>query len=136
MVTVARSELDVLRALSGTGYLRVIGPDQLQIRARLSIGAHAAAYNLGLPFFGLGFTLFGYLPLKSNYIARALAVFGIISSLPVLSSSCAVVVIPIVARTVVPACYVPIFLFEFATGVWLLGKGLRPAATVRARTIG
>ncbi len=131
MVIAALSDLDALRALSGAGYLQALGPDQLAALARLSIGAHGSAYNIGLLFFGCGSTLFGYLWFGSGYIPRALAALGIVASLLVLVVAFAVVVVPSVARTVIPACFIPIFLFELALGGWLLGKGLRPAAAIR-----
>jgi hypothetical protein len=128
LVVVALSDFDVLRLLSGAEYLRVFEADRLQALARFSIGAHGAAYSIGLLFFGLGSTLFGYLWFKSNYIPKALAAWGVFSSLLVVITAFALVVLPEFATRVIPACYVPIFVFELAMGFWLLFKGLRPAA--------
>jgi len=134
MVVVALSDFDVLRLLSGAEYLRVFEADRLQALARFSIGAHGAAYNIGLLFFGLGSTLFGYLWFKSNYIPKALAAWGVFSSLLVVITAFALVVLPEFAKRVIPGCYVPIFVFELAMGFWLLFKGLRPAARARSRS--
>jgi hypothetical protein len=130
MVVVALSDLDVLRLLSGAEYLRVFEADRLQALARLSIGAHGAAYSIGLLFFGLGSTLFGYLWIKSNYVPKALAAWGLLSSVLVLITAFALVVFPEIAKRVIPGCYVPIFVFELIMGFWLLFKGLRPAIMV------
>lgn len=97
----ALNDFDVLRLLSGADYTRSLEPDLLQALARLSIGAHGAAYQLGLFFFGFGSTVFCYLWFKSNYIPRALAVWaclrpcwpayplGCSSCLPIFSASVA-----------------------------------------------
>jgi hypothetical protein len=48
--------------------------------AKLHLGASFDDYYVGLPFFGLAATICPWLWLKSNYIPKALAVFGVISS--------------------------------------------------------
>src|SRR5437764_5663402 len=45
LVVATLSDFDVLRVLSGANYLGVFEADRLQALARLSIGAHGAAYN-------------------------------------------------------------------------------------------
>lgn len=54
--------------------------DQLQGMIRLRLGAGFDAYYVGLLFWGLASTVCGYLWYKSNYIPRALAAWGVISS--------------------------------------------------------
>src|SRR6266436_2181755 len=68
--------LSALRLLGSASYLQVFEADRLQALARL----HLDAYYDGLPFFGLAATVCAYLWLKSNYIPKGLAVFGVISS--------------------------------------------------------
>src|SRR5690242_2269124 len=60
------TSFDVLRVLSGADYLRGFSPDQRQALARLSIGAHGAAFNLAFLFLGLGSALFAWLWLRSR----------------------------------------------------------------------
>jgi Domain of unknown function (DUF4386) len=72
--------LGALRMLSGTSFLQGFEPDRLQILSRLQLAANFDAYYVGLPFFALAATVCSYLFLKSNYIPRALAWFGLISS--------------------------------------------------------
>src|SRR6266576_6894178 len=87
LVVVTLSDFDVLRILSGAEYLKVFEVDRLQALARLSIGAHGAAYNVGLVLAGLRSTAFCYLWFKSRFIPRALAGWGMVASL--LMGACA-----------------------------------------------
>jgi uncharacterized sodium:solute symporter family permease YidK len=73
LVVVTLTDFDVLRILSGAGYLQAFEADRLQALARLSIGAHHDAYNVGLVFAGLRSTAFCYLWFNSHFIPRALA---------------------------------------------------------------
>jgi len=128
LVVVTLSDFDVLRVLSGADYLRVFEADRLQALARLSIGAHAAAYNVGLLFFGFGSPVFCYLWLKSGYIPKALAAWGMFASVLVGVCALAFIIFPEVAKVVTIGYYGgPIFFFELAMGCWLLFKGLRPS---------
>jgi len=124
-VVMTLSSFDVLRLLSGSASLQVWEPDRLQALARLSLGAHGDAFNVCLLFFGLGSTAFSYLWVKSNYIPRVLAVWGVFSSLLVAICSFAFIVFPRLVDTLGLSCYLPIFIFELTMGFWLLIKGLR-----------
>jgi hypothetical protein len=116
---------DVLGFLSGADYLRGFEPDHLQALARLAISAHNAGYNVGLVLAGLGSTVFCYLWLKSGYIPRALAAFGIFASAMLAAFTATYVIFPELAKSVTVALYGgPIFLFELTMGFWLLIKGL------------
>lgn len=72
--------LGALRLLGSAPYLQAFEPDRLQVLARLHLGGNFDAYYVGLPFFGLAATVCAWLWLKSNYIPKGLAVFGLISS--------------------------------------------------------
>jgi hypothetical protein len=72
--------LGALRLLGDAPYLQVFDPDRLQALARVAVAANVDHYYVGLPFFGLAATVCAYLWLKSNYIPKGLAVFGVISS--------------------------------------------------------
>ncbi len=127
MVVITLNSFAVLRVLSGADYLRVFEADRLQAFATLSIGAEGAGYNVGLMFFGLGSTVFSYLWFKSNYISRALAAWGVFSSLLVATGSFAFIIFPSLAKILLPGYFAPIFVFEVTMGFWLLLKGLRPS---------
>ena len=72
--------LNALRLLGSASYLQVFEANRLQALARLHIAAGFDDYYVGLPFFGLAATVCAYLWLKSNYIPKGLAAFGVISS--------------------------------------------------------
>jgi hypothetical protein len=114
-----------LRLLSGADYLRAFNTQQVQALAYLFVGVHDAGYLIGLVFFGLGSTVFAYLWFKSRYIPRALAVWGIFSSLLVAIVTLAIMVFPGLADVVIPVYFAPIFFFEVGLGLWLLVKGIR-----------
>jgi hypothetical protein len=116
----------VLRLLSGADYLRVFEAERLQAMVRLHLRAGFDAYYIGLLFWGLASTVCSYLWFKSNYIPRALAAWGVISS--VWAAACAFVffIFPSFGKTVNLYSFdVPIGIFEIATSFWLLFKGLR-----------
>ena len=114
----------VLRLLSGADYLRAFDTKQLQALARLFIGVEAAGFQIGFVFLGLGSTLFSYLWVKSRYIPRALAAWGIFSSLVLAIVTLAVMVFPALG-TLGMTYMAPMFFYEVALGLWLLVKGLR-----------
>lgn len=127
LVVVTLTDFDALRILSGAQYLNAFEVDRLQALARLSIGAHGAAYNVGLVFAGLRSTAFCYLWFKSKFIPKALAGFGIVASLLMGACAFSFIIFPELTTVVPVALYGgPIFLFELAMGLWLLLKGLRP----------
>lgn len=124
----ALDDLDVLRLLSGADYVGALEADRLLAPARLSIGAHHDAYQLGLLFFGFGSTVFCYLWFQSKYIPRALAGLGVLASLLVAISVFLFIIFPNLERIASPWCYAPIFFFELIIGFWLLIKRLNPPA--------
>ena len=129
LVVVTLSDFDVLQILSGADYLQAFEADQLQALARLSIGAHHDAYNVGLVFAGLRSTAFCYLWFKSRFIPRALATWGMFASFLMGAFAFSFIIFPELAKVVSVGFYGgPIFLFELTMGFWLLLLGLRPSA--------
>lgn len=130
LVVVALHDFAVLRVLSGADYLHAFDSGQLQAMARLAIAAHNDAYRVGLLFFGFGSPVFCYLWLKSGYIPRPLAAWGVFASVLVGACVFAFIIFPDLAKTVTVAYYGgPMFLFELTIGFWLLLKGIRPSGT-------
>jgi hypothetical protein len=130
LVVVTLRDFEVLGILSGAGYLQTFEPVQLQALARLSIGAHGDAYSVGLVFSGLRGIVFCYLWFKSGFIPRALAGWGVFSSLLLATCTFAFIIYPEIEKVVTVNYYGgPIFVFELTMGLWLLVKGLRPLAT-------
>ena len=130
LVFVTLSDFGVLRILSGADYLQAFEANRLQALARLSLSAHADAYNVGLVLAGLRSTAFCYLWFKSRFIPGALAAWGIVASLLMGTSAFLFIIFPELAKVVPIAIYgAPIFFFELTMGLWLLFKGLRSART-------
>ena len=125
-VVVTLTDFDVLRILSGAGYLQAFEADRLQALTRLSIGAHHDAYNVGLVFAGLRSTAFCYLWFNSHFIPRALAAWGVFASVLMGGFAFSFIIFPELLKIVPVTIYgAPIFLFELTMGFWLLLKGLR-----------
>ena len=130
-IVVALNMLGALRLLGSASYLQVFEADRLQAWARLYLGGNFDAYYLGLPFFGLASTVCSYLWLKSNYIPRALAIFGVISSAWCVVCAFAFLISPNFGKAVNWYWFdSPMGCFEMVLSFWLLFKGLRaPLAT-------
>ncbi|HET6981900.1 MAG TPA: DUF4386 domain-containing protein [Myxococcaceae bacterium] len=128
LVVATLSDFDVLRILSGAGYLKAFEANRLDVLAWLSVGAHGAAYGVGLVFAGLRSTMFCWLWLESGFIPRVLALFGLMASLLMGVLSFAFIIFPELERVVPVAIYGgPIFFFELAIGLWLVLRGLAQA---------
>jgi hypothetical protein len=127
--------LGALRLLGSASYLQVFEADRLQALARLHLGANFDDYYVGLPFFGLASTVCSYLWLKSNYIPRALAGFGVVSSAWCVLCAFVFLISPNFNKAVNDYWFdSPMGLFELALSFWLLFKGLRPAGPVSAKS--
>ena len=118
--------LGALRLLSGASYLQILEPDRLQALARVSVAGTFDDYYIGLPFFGLAATVCAWLWLKSNYIPKGLAVFGVISSAWCVICAFVFLIFPGFAKPVDPYWFdSPMAIFELVLSFWLLFKGLR-----------
>jgi hypothetical protein len=126
LVTVTLHDLDVLRILSGAGYLQAFDANRLQALAMLSLGAHGAAYNVGLVLSGLRGTAFCYVWLRSRFIPKPLAAWGLAASFLMGACAFSSIIDPGLGSLVPVAIYGgPIFFFELVMGFWLLLRGLR-----------
>src|SRR6267143_2483828 len=123
--------LITLRLLSGVDYLHAFDANQLQSLARLFISARGVGFDVGFVFLGLGSTVFAYLLFKSRYVPRALAGWGIFSSLALAMGSLAVILFPWFAANASMTYMVPMFFYEVPLGLWFLVKGVKaPTAEV------
>lgn len=119
--------LGALRLLGTAPYLQVFQPDHVQTLARLQIAANFDDYYVGLPFFGLAATICAYLWLRSGYIPKALAVFGVIASAWCVICAFIFLVFPDFNKVVNDYIFdTPMAIFELVVSVWLLFKGLQP----------
>src|SRR5713226_861371 len=121
--------LSALRLLGSASYLQAFEADRLQALARLQLGANFDVYYVGLPFFGLAATVCAYLWLKSNYIPKGLAAFGVISSAWCVICAFVFLIFPHFNKIVNDYWFdSPMAMFEMVLSFWLLFKGLRPPA--------
>lgn len=128
----AINTLMAIRLLGDTDYLSVFETDQLQTMMRLNLTSSWDAYYVGLPFWGLASAIISMLLFKSRYIPRALAVFGIISSVWCVFCAFAYLIFPAYGKVVHLGLFdVPLTLFEVILGFWLLLKGLSPSRKVQ-----
>ena len=126
LIVAVLNDFYVLRLLSGESYLTTVNPDVLAALARVSMGAHGSAYGVALLLFGFGSPVFCYLWLKSGYIPKPLALWGLLASVWIGICSFAFIVFPELTKVINVGYYGgPIFLFELAIGLWLLFKGVR-----------
>jgi hypothetical protein len=119
------SSLVVLRLLSGAEYLKTFEASQLHSLARLAISAQGLAMSVGFILLGLGSTVFAYLLLKSRYVPKALAVWGILSSLVLSIVTLAIIVFPGLGDVLGLAYMAPMGIYEVGLGLWLLLKGIQ-----------
>lgn len=121
--------LGALRMLGTAAYLQAFQSDHLQALARLHIAANFDDYYVGLPFFGLAATICAYLWLKSEYIPKALAVFGVIASAWCVICAFVFLIFPNFNKIVNDYWFdSPMALFELVASFWLLFKGLRSSS--------
>lgn len=129
-IVIALNCFFALRILVGADYLRVFEADQLQAWARLYQGSSFDVYYVGLVFYALASTVCSYLWLKSNYVPRVLAAFGLISSAWCVACTLAYIISPNFAKTVNLWWFdSPMAFFELALSLWLLIMGLRSPGT-------
>jgi hypothetical protein len=121
-----------LRLLNDADYSRAFGPDQLPALVRLYLSGYDA-YYVGLLFWGLGATVGSYLWFKSNYIPRALAAFGVISSAWCAACTFVFYIFPDFSKIVNLWWFDSgMAIFELALSSWLLFKGLRPSGVAES----
>ena len=119
--------LGALRLLGSASYLQIFEADRLQALARLCVAATFDDYYVGLPFFGLAATVCAYLWLKSKYIPKGLAVFGVISSAWCVICAFVFLIFPHFNKIVNDYLFdSPMAIFELILSFWLLFKGLKP----------
>ena len=120
--------LDALRLISGGTYLGAFEAEHLQALGRFHLAKGIDYYYVGLLFTALASTLYSYLWLKSSYIPKTLAVFGIISSAFCVGCTFIFNIFPHFDQIVNLWWFdMPMVIFDIALSFWLIFKGLRPA---------
>jgi hypothetical protein len=108
-------------------YLQSLGLVRMEAIIDLAKSADFASFNITTLFFAFGSTLFFWLFLQTRYIPRVLSAFGLFASLVVALTSLANLIFPAYAD-VIQFGWIPIFISEIATGLWLLARGIRVEA--------
>lgn len=117
--------LVALKLLSGAEYLKTFEPGQLHSLALLVISAQGLAMLVGFILLGLGSTVFSWLQLKSGYVPKAIAAWGIFASLLLAIVTLTTFVFPALGATLGLAYMMPMGIYEVGLGLWLLIKGVR-----------
>jgi hypothetical protein len=120
-VTVAG--LIALGSLESAVYQAAWEPGELHALARLVLSAYGHGYVLAFVFLGLGSTVFAWLLLKSGYVPKLLAGWGVGASLGLALGSCAIVVFPAASQLLQIASQAPMGVYEVGLGSWLLFRG-------------
>jgi hypothetical protein len=127
LAVVPLSGFVIVALLSHADSLQAFDMKQVSTLVSALYRVWGAGFNIGFVFLGLGSAVFSYLWLKSRYIPRALAAWGIFSSLLLALASFAIMVFPGLA-TVGLAYMAPMGIYEFGLGLWLVVKGLQEPA--------
>ncbi len=112
----------VLLLLSGTGYLTVFAPDQLQALVMLFLNAHESVVLIWGLFFGLHLLIFSYLVYKSGYLPKILGILLLIVALCYLIQDFGIILFP-QYKELFTSIGALAFL-EIAFPLWLLFKGV------------
>ncbi len=121
----------VLSLSSDAEYLKAFEADQLQAFTMLAIELYGIGFIVSPIFLGLGSAAFSYLLFKSRYVPRALAAFGVFSSLLLMTCALVIIVFPGFA-TIAIIGFLPLLIYEVTLGLWLLLKG----ASIQANPAG
>ena len=115
-----------LQVLSGDSDLTVFTQEQMLLPLGLIFNSHTYITSIAMVFLGLDMMIFSYLFLKSKYIPRILASFGILSFAFVLIQSLLFMLAPEYAMKPINQIifWAPSGLFEIIIGMWLLFKGI------------
>lgn len=117
------NHLIALLLLSGTAYLTVFEPAQLNAFAMLFLDAHGIGYTIGIVFFALSTCTLGTLIFKSGYLPKALGALFLVASLGYFIDSFSLLLNPNYKDT--PAVIaMTIAIAEIAFPLWLLIKGV------------
>ena len=129
--------LGALRLVGNAPYMQAFEADRVQVLARLQIAANFDDYYVGLPFFGFAATVCAYLWLRSEYIPKALAAFGLIASGWCVICAFVFLIFPHFNKVVNDYWFdSPMAIFELVVSFWLLFKGLKIGDDSKAKRVG
>ena len=121
---VAVCPLLVLRLSTGGEYQTLLDPSHLQGLIKMLFNAMGSAFEIAMILLCMGSLAFNYLFLKSGYIPKLLALWGLIACSFTLVCLFLVILLPDQASAIRRFMYLPMFIDEVALGLWLLIKGV------------
>jgi len=115
-----------LQFINGQAHLTAFTTEQMQTSVGFLFNKHTVLYSVPMVFLGLDMMIFFYLFLKSKYIPKLLAAFGILSFALIFFHAMGNILTPEYAALPVIEiiCYTPSCLLEIIMGIWLLVKGV------------
>ncbi|MCK4980338.1 MAG: DUF4386 domain-containing protein [Candidatus Delongbacteria bacterium] len=120
---IALNTFGAIHILGNASYLPVFNTDQLHTLMMLNLNSSWDAYYVALPFWGLASLVCSYLLLRSKYIPKTLATFGLISSAWCVFCAFTYLIFPSYGKVVHLGWFdVPMTFFEIILGFWLLFK--------------
>jgi hypothetical protein len=122
----------VLVVLSGTAYLTVFEPNQLQALVLLLLDAYSSGFTLGIVFLALHALPLGYLIYRSGYFPKALGVLFMLAAVGYTIDGFSYVLLD---NYKVGPVYLalPIAISEIAFPLWLLIKGVNAEQWLRLK---
>jgi hypothetical protein len=119
----------IARLVTNPAYVQALETGPLQALVKLNLSATMDEYYVGLAFWAVSATVIGWLWLKSGYIPKALAVFGLVSAAWCTLCTFAYIISPAFSDVVNLWWFdSPLAIFDIVLSFWLLFKGLRGVA--------
>ena len=116
------NSVTMLLLLNDARYAKVFSSQQLQSLVWLFNDTHDAGYNIGMIFLSLGCIVFSWLLLRSRYVPRLLAGFGLLAYVMMLVGTIVTIIWP--DNPLGANFDVPAGLYEISIGLWLLLRGV------------
>jgi hypothetical protein len=113
-----------LNLLGGAPYLSVLGAEQSQALAFLSLKLRSVGANIGMVFFGFHLLFVGWLIVRSTFLPRVLGVLSVIGGTCFLINSFANFLSPSFAAQLLPYILAPGVLAQGFLALWLLAMGV------------
>jgi Domain of unknown function (DUF4386) len=118
------------------GAQALLGEEQRQALAYLSVRLHAAGFAISLLFFACSCMLIGVLILRSWLLPHAIGAMMVVAGACYLVNSLVYVAAPALSDVLVPWILLPCFLGELLLASWLAVKGVSVAAPEARRPLG
>jgi len=103
------------------------GLEASQLAVLVDVTSSASGFSVAAIFFCVGSTIFFYLFLRSGYIPRILAAWGVFASVLYLLAFVVSLIATQASGILIAISSIPILIAELSTGLWLLIRGIRTA---------